>query len=61
MVAYMTGKEIYLHTSWFEFLCARIKKKNKHIHWISQFKKKVEGIIQLEKFCWTYPQTNPYF
>jgi hypothetical protein len=44
MVAYMTNKEIYLHTSLFEFLCARIKKKNKHIHWISQFKKKVDGI-----------------
>jgi hypothetical protein len=33
MVAYMTNKEIYLQSSIFDFVKARIKKKNKHIHW----------------------------
>ena len=45
MVAYMGGKEVYLESSFFDFIRARFKKKNKHIHWIRKNKKnKVEGI-----------------
>ena len=44
MVAYMTNKEIYLQTSLFNFLRARLKKKNKHIHWIRRHKKNINGI-----------------
>lgn len=43
MVAYMTNKEIYLQCSLFNFIKARLKKKNKHIHWINK-RKKISGI-----------------
>ena len=43
MVAYITNKEIYLHCSLFNFIKAKLKKKNKHIHWIRK-RKEVEGI-----------------
>ena len=43
MVAFITNKEIYLQCSLFSYLLARIKKKNKHIHWIRK-KKEIEGI-----------------
>lgn len=44
MVAYITNKEIYVQSSWIDFIRARIVKKNKHIHWIRKNKKDVEGI-----------------
>lgn len=45
MVAYMTGKEIYLQTSFFGFVRARLSKKNKHIHWIRKKRsKEIDGI-----------------
>ena len=38
MVAYLTGKEIYLQTSFLNILKIRFRKKNKHIHYISKKK-----------------------
>ena len=43
MVAYFYNKEIYLQTSLIDFICTRIKSKNKHVRWISP-KKEVDGI-----------------
>lgn len=36
MVAYLSGKEIYLETSLLNILKIRFRKKNKHIHYISK-------------------------
>ena len=44
MVAYIVNKEIYVQSSWIDFIRARIVKKNKHIHWIRKNKKDIEGI-----------------
>ena len=45
MVAYMNNKEVYLESSFIDFVKARLKKKNKHIHWIRKSKKKeIDGI-----------------
>lgn len=44
MVAYITGKEIYLQTGIIDFLKVKLKKKNKHIHRIKKSFQSIDGI-----------------
>ena len=44
MVSYMTNQEIYLQCNYFDFIRARLRKKNKHIHWILPWDKVIDGI-----------------